>query len=183
MSAGVTGMPLWLTSVGRSAAARVRGRTMELSSKRRRILAGLAALVGAGYVAPALAQGPSVSAARFAGLSQALTGFAYADPRLAASLLRALSADVGGATLARIATLASTTPPDELTGALRAAKLDAAAARVIVALYSGVVQTPNGPRVLAYDEALAWQAVPWTKPNALCGGFTDYWASAPAGQP
>ena len=38
---------------------------------------------------------------------------------------------------------------------------------------------PKGPVVFTYNEALAWQAVPWTKPNALCGGQTDYWSSAP----
>lgn len=149
--------------------------------ERRRVLAGLAALAGAGYLPAGWAQGASVSTARFAALSQTLTGFAYQDPPLAASLLRALAADVGSATLSRIATLAATTPADGLDEALRAAKLDVAAARVVTALYSGVVQTPKGPVVLTYDEALAWQAVPWTKPNAVCGGATDYWASAPPG--
>lgn len=151
------------------------------SAKRRRVLAGIAALVGAGYVPSGLAQAASVSAAQFTALSKTLTGFAYDDPQLAASLLRGLAADVGGATLSRIATIASATPADKLTEALRVAKLDGAAARVVTALYSGVVQTPKGPVVLTYNEALAWQAVPWTKPNALCGGLTDYWASAPAG--
>ncbi|MCC6197808.1 MAG: hypothetical protein IT518_25435 [Burkholderiales bacterium] len=150
------------------------------SPKRRRVLAGIAALVGAGYLPPGLAQTGSASAGQFTALSKTFTGFAYDDPQLAAALLRALAADVGGATLSRIAALASSTPADTLTEALRAAKLDTAAARVVVALYSGVVQTPKGPIVFTYDQALAWQAVPWTKPNALCGGATDYWASAPA---
>ena len=149
--------------------------------ERRRVLMGLAALVGGGYLPTGWAQATTISATHFANLSQTLTGFTYNDPQVAASLLRALAADVGGATLSRIATIASTTPADQLGEALRTAKLDVAAARVVTALYSGVVQTPKGPVVLTYYEALAWQAVPWTKPNAMCGGATDYWASAPPG--
>jgi hypothetical protein len=42
-----------------------------------------------------------------------------------------------------------------------------------------VVTTPKGPVVFTYEQALAWQAVPWTKPNADCGGMTNYWAKAP----
>ena len=108
-----------------------------------------------------------------------MTGFAYDDPVLASAMLNALASAIGAPTLAQIAALASSTPADRLADALRAAKLDAPAAKVVVALYSGVVDTPKGPVVFTYNEALAWQAVPWTKPNALCGGQTDYWSSAP----
>jgi hypothetical protein len=152
---------------------------MTSSRKRRQVLKGLAALLGASCAPYGFAQPASMQSARFAGLSRALTGFAYEDPTLAASMLRALAADVGEVALARIAAIASATPPDKLTDTLRAARLDAAAGRVVTALYSGVVQTPQGPVVLTYDDALAWQAIPWTKPNALCGGLTDYWASVP----
>ena len=63
---------------------------------------------------------------------------------------------------------------------MRNAGLDGIAARVIVALYSGAVVTPQGSVVFAYNDALGWRAVPWTKPNAVCGGPTDYWATAPS---
>ncbi len=33
--------------------------------------------------------------------------------------------------------------------------------------------------MFTYNDALAWRAVPWTKPNAVCGGVTNYWATAP----
>ena len=52
---------------------------------------------------------------------------------------------------------------------------------VVTALFTGMIDTPKGRVVITYDNALAWQAVPWTKPNALCGGDIDYWASAPKG--
>ena len=148
---------------------------------RRKLLQGLAALASSAWMPPALAQG-SVSApgaARFAALSTTLTGFAYKDPALAAAMLKALTDAVGADTLAKIATLAAVTAPDRLGDELRIAGVDRQAQTVIVALLSGVVTTPKGPVVFTYDQALAWQAVRWTKPNAECGGMTNYWAKAP----
>ncbi len=148
--------------------------------RRRRLLQGLAALAASGWL-PATAQGDaaSLTAARFASLSNSVTGFAYSDPAIALSLLQALSTAVGAPVLARLANLATTTPAAKLDAALEAAGLKAAAAVVVTALYSGVVETAKGPVVITYDRALAWQAVPWTKPNAVCGGVTDYWSTAP----
>lgn len=150
-----------------------------LLNRRRRLLQGLAALAASGWLPAGVAQ-DGLSPARFATLSNTLTGFAYADPALAASMLKALAGAVGADALERIATLAAVIAPDRLGDELRIAGLEQQAATVMVALYSGVVVTAKGPVVLTYDQALAWQAVPWTKPNAQCGGVTDYWASAPA---
>jgi hypothetical protein len=112
-------------------------------------------------------------------LSTVLTGFAYQDPVLASSMLKALTEAVGADTLAKIATLAAVIAPDALGDELRIAGVDKQAQEVLVALYSGVVTTRTGAVVLTYEQALAWQAVPWTKPNADCGGLTNYWAKAP----
>ncbi|MFO1305867.1 MAG: sugar dehydrogenase complex small subunit [Burkholderiales bacterium] len=142
---------------------------------RRQLLQGLMALAAAGITPGAIAQSPR----NLAALTRPLTGFAYDDAALASRMLAAMDGAFGAETLAKIASLASSTPPAKLTDALRAAKLDDIAAKVIVALYSGIVETASGPVVFAYEDALAWQAVPWTKPNAACGGPTDYWASAP----
>ena len=148
---------------------------------RRALLQGLAALTASGWMPPALAQGDAraPSAARFATWSPTLPGFAYKDPALASAMLTALTDAVGADALARIATLAAVTAPDRLGDELRIAGVDRQAQTVIVALYSGVVTTPKGPVVITYDQALAWQAVRWTKPNAECGGMTNYWAKAP----
>ncbi len=148
------------------------------AARRRRLLQGLAALAAAGAVPVAIAQS-APSATQFAALTRTLTGFAWQDDAAAAAMLRALSSAVGASTLNRVADLARTTPPDALSGALTAAGLERAAATIVTALYTGVVDTPKGPVVLTYASAIAWQAVPWTKPNALCGGITNYWASAP----
>jgi hypothetical protein len=144
---------------------------------RRRLLQGLAALAAAGLLPDALAQAPLQPGA----LSRPLTGFAYDDPEIASAMLRAMTAAFGAQPLQRVAAIASSTPAAGLADALRAAGLDTVAQRVIVALYSGAVSTPQGPVVFAYNDALGWRAVPWTKPNAVCGGPTDYWATAPPG--
>ncbi|MCC7216974.1 MAG: hypothetical protein IT517_09395 [Burkholderiales bacterium] len=147
---------------------------------RRDLIKGLAALLVWGCAPAARAQGAAapLPPARFAALSTTLTGYAY-DPALAARMLAALTAAVGADALAKIATLAAVTAPAQLQAELTIAGVDRAAATVVAALMSGVVDTPKGPVVLAYDDALAWRAVPWTKPNAVCGGQVDYWASAP----
>jgi hypothetical protein len=148
------------------------------AARRRRLLQGLATLAAAGVVPVATAQS-ATTAAQFAALTRSVTGFAWQDDVAATAMLRALSSAVGASTLARVAALAQATPPDALSGALAAAGLEGVAATIVTALYSGVVDTPKGPVVLTYASAIAWQAVPWTKPNALCGGITNYWASAP----
>ena len=118
-----------------------------------------------------------------AALSTAVAGNAYADPQIALAMLDALTQAVGGATLARLATVAASTPAAQLGPAIAGAGLAAPAETVVAALFSGIVDTPRGPRVISYDQALVWQALAWTKPNAFCGGETNYWASAPTRTP
>ncbi len=152
-----------------------------MSARRRQLLQGLTALAASGWLPPVAAQGAAaaLTPTRFASLSTAVTGFAYADPAIARTLLQALGAAVGMPTLARLADLATRTPAADLGPALDKAGLAKPAAVVVTALLSGVVQSAKGPVVITYDDALAWQAVPWTKPNAVCGGMTDYWSTDP----
>lgn len=156
-------------------------RTTVLSPRRRRLVQGLGALVASGYVPAVVAQGgaAAMSSSGFAAMSRTLTSYAYSDATTANALLRALSTAVGASNLAKVANLASSVASDQLDGALASAGLQQTAATIVTALYSGVVATPKGPVVITYDKALAWQAVPWTKPNADCGGVTDYWSTAP----
>ena len=148
---------------------------------RREVLKGLAALSASGWMPAAVAQGAPLAPAQFSAACIAYTGYAFDDPQVAAAMLRALDQSVGRANLARLAALAAKTPPGELDAALRAAGLAGIAEVVVMALYSGVVAGPGGLYVVTYDNALVWQACAWTKPNAFCGGATNYWANAPAG--
>lgn len=151
--------------------------------ERRRLLQGLAALVASAWMPAGVAQNPlaPLTGQRFAALSRTATGFAFADAATATAMLDALNAAVGATNLAKIANLAAVIAPAQLSDELKIAGLDKAATVVVIALFTGMVDTPNGRVVITYDNALAWQAVPWTKPNAECGGNIDYWASAPKG--
>jgi len=149
---------------------------------RRALLAGLGALAAAGASGSLLAQrtpAPLYDPARFSNLSKALTGYLVRDAATSNALVSALQEAVGTDALKRIATLAAVIPPAQLGSELRVAKLEREAEIVIVALYTGVVDTPKGPQVVTYDGALIWQALPWTKPNMACGGLTNYWSEPP----
>jgi len=148
---------------------------------RRELLQGLGALAAWGLAPSVFAQDPlaSLTAARFAVLSRTTTGFVFTDPDTASAMLRALTATVGASDLAKIANLAAVIAPAQLAEELKIAGVDGAAMKVMTALLTGMIDTPQGRTVITYDNALAWQAVPWTKPNAWCGGDTDYWATAP----
>ena len=147
---------------------------------RREMLRGLAALAASGWMPPVLAQA-AMPAAHFSALSTSVAGSAYADPKVASAMLRALTQAVGIDKLARLAKIALSTPPAQLNAGIASVGLVAQAETVVAALFSGIVDTPGGPRVISYDQALVWQALAWTKPNAFCGGETNYWASAPPG--
>ena len=151
---------------------------------RRRLLLGLAALAASGAVGPLAAQAtpaPLADPTSFADLSRSLAGYAYADAATASAMLDALTQAVGADALRRIATLAAVTPPAQLGAELRTAGLATQAETLVTALCTGQVDTPAGPRVISYDNALIWQALAWTKPNAWCGGVTGYWTDKPGG--
>jgi fructose 5-dehydrogenase small subunit len=158
-------------------------RSTNVHAGRRAVLQGIAALAASGWLPQSIAQSGSaaIAPASFAATSRAYTGYLFQDPSVAAAMVRALNAAVGSTNLARLATLATRTPPSDLDAALKSAGLEQTAETVVIALYTGTVETPKGAVVVSYNQALVWQACAWTKPNALCGGATNYWASAPAG--
>ena len=150
---------------------------------RRELLQGLVALASSGWLPPAFAQSaasPTLSPTQFSATSIACTGYTFGDPRVATAMLRALNDAVGRANLIRLAKLAINTLPAQLDAALKAAGLERSAEIAVAALYTGSVDSPKGTIVISYDQALVWQACGWTKPNAFCGGQTNYWADPPA---
>jgi len=148
---------------------------------RRTVLQGIAALAASGWLPSAFAQNAqaAMTAKAFSATSLAYTGYAFGDPSVANAMLRALNASVGSANLAKLAALATNTPPEQLDAALKAAGLERTAEVVVAALYTGAVDSAKGTVIVSYDQALVWQACGWTKPNAFCGGPTNYWANPP----
>lgn len=148
-----------MTAHGGSAGAFTR-RTLLASS-------GAAALaVAAGL--PAAAQAP-VTVQQFIALSSKLTGNANLDPATAQQLLGGLLATGKGADLATLVATAGNTT----------VKTKPLANAIVGSWYSGLYDGPNGAAVAGYDTALMWDAMSFTKPLAVCGGDTGYWASAP----
>jgi len=52
--------------------------------------------------------------------------------------------------------------------------------QVIAGWYSGVQETAAGENLIAYMDALMWDAMDYTKPQGWCGGETGYWALPPS---
>ena len=50
---------------------------------------------------------------------------------------------------------------------------------IVAAWYSGIYDTATGPAVAAFNDALLWDALDFTKPSGACGGETGYWADPP----
>lgn len=50
---------------------------------------------------------------------------------------------------------------------------------VVASWYSGVSPDPDDLKVVSYTDALMWDAMDFTKPQAVCGGEMGYWGSAP----
>jgi len=150
-------------------------------ASRRALLQGIAAFAASGWLPRSMAQSaPAIAPKTFAAASLAYTGYTFDDPRVATAMLNALNATVGAGNLGKLAALAARTPPGQLDAALQAAGLQRTAEVVVTALYTGTVEGPKGTIVVSYDQALVWQACGWTKPNAFCGGSTNYWANPPA---
>lgn len=147
-----------------------------IDEDRRRLLTGLAALAACATAGPLRAQASGVD---FTALTRTLAASTFADASTASAMLDALNGAVGADTLRRIASVAASSAPGQLASNLASAGLSTAAEVVVAALFTGQVDTPKGPRVISYDNALVWQALPWTKPNAWCGGDTDYWSAKP----
>jgi Membrane bound FAD containing D-sorbitol dehydrogenase len=51
---------------------------------------------------------------------------------------------------------------------------------IVAAWYSGTYDTPAGPAVAGFTDALLWNALDFTKPPGFCGGETGYWADPPS---
>jgi hypothetical protein len=143
-------------------------------------LSGATALVLAGRVAPAFAQGAgTLTATQFAALSAALAGFPAADAATNAKMLRAFATPARRAHLAALAKVVAETPAAGLDAAISARKLDGIANELVGAWFSGIVTNGKAQTLVLYTGALVWTAMTYSKPMGICGGPTGYWAHPP----
>ena len=138
---------------------------------RRRCCRVLRRSSASGIVPAALAQAAALSASQIAGLSRALTGFAYDDPALASSMLRALAGGVRRTSPQQIAALASVHAARRLGDALRDAQGSTRPRHAsIVALYSGIVETPKVPSSSRTTKRSHGARCRGPSPTRVCGG-------------
>lgn len=144
----------------------------QLPLQRRTWLAQGAAFLGAPWAllllqAPATAADHPVLLEQLLALSRGWTGRVKLDEASGAALLAGLLAARDPPRLQRELADAARSPDSPL------------AATIIAAWYSGVLEVDGQARLLAYGDALLWQALDFTKPPGQCGGATGYWAAAP----
>jgi hypothetical protein len=140
-----------------------------LISRRSLVVGGAstAALV-AGFPLRAGAE-ETVTVEQFRELSARLSGAALADldATMAGKLLDGFVSMGRGPALALLAA-----DPQVTTGTV--------ADDVVAAWYTGTYDTPAGPAVAGFTDALLWNAIDFTKPPGWCGGETGYWADPPS---
>jgi hypothetical protein len=127
-----------------------------------------AAIPAAGQPAAPIATAGSgeLSLDEFLALSSQLTAFPTTD----------LSRDLASLYLGSLQAVA---PPEDLRALATATDSGPLGDTLINYWYSGVYETPNGPAVATYTDALAWKSVGYTPAPTVCRGETGYWSEAP----
>lgn len=100
----------------------------------------------------------------FLALSQKLVGQDDLDQDIADEMLTAFAA------AGRV---------DAISGLVEGDGDTAVASEIVAAWYTGESPDPDDLQVLTYTEALIWQAMDYTKPQAHCGGGVGYWGERP----
>ncbi len=134
---------------------------------RRELLAGCAAVALLAALPTALAAEETLDLDSFLKLSQSVTDKEDLDPDLAERFLTAFRAEGKGGALA---------------AAIEGGDRDGAGSierDLVAAWYTGLVSGEEGTRLVTYQDALIWRALPFTKPAGLCGGPMGYWADPP----
>ena len=119
-------------------------------------------------------------------LSSVLTGVANLDPVVGSVYLQALQQGDFEASLEELYEMASLGPQAEQdisdleqAGLFDEESTSTLADTIIRYWYTGVYDTADGEQAVApYGDALAWKALPWTKPNSICASW-GFWEERP----
>jgi hypothetical protein len=154
---------------------------MSMNAHRRKLLQALASLSTVSFadLFGTAAQAATLPVDQFAALSAKLTGYAPADPSVAARLLAVFTNPARMASLERLAAVVAATPDAQLDAALRTQGLDTIADELVAAWYSGVVKNGDKQQLVLYTDAYVWSAMTFSKPMGLCGGAFGYWSKPP----
>jgi hypothetical protein len=136
-------------------------------------------------VGPAGAKPPTDELAGFVNLSKLVTGAEQLPLQLAPRYLEALNSaglPMSPSRFVRLAGFADGRGPATLSALERSRAFERKGAKVTVeavaaAWWSGMV--PNGEggqRVISYNEALVWRALPYAMPPSVCLGAVNAWS-------
>jgi hypothetical protein len=142
-----------------------------------RLLAAALAIV-TGWHNDAVAAALPLERDRFVELSEKLCAMSIDDAFLADAIQNALADQYAAENFRRIAELLHSAAPQEFERLVAGSGLHELAKSIVSVWYSGLLETGDGARVLAYAEALAWRATGYAKAPGTCGEFGD-WISKP----
>jgi hypothetical protein len=161
------------------------GETMKHTKIHRRLfLQALGACLVSTGTATALAATPASAASldSFLGAASKLCDLKLDNRELAASYLDALRAQFGPGDISALAAAASL-DTSAFSKVIATSPLKEISQQAMLLWLTGMTTDPakGTQSVVSYTDAAVWQALPFTKPAAQCGGAFGYWADLPAG--
>ena len=163
------------------------GETMKHNDIQRRLfLQALGACLASTGTAAALAATPVPASAAsldsFLGAASKLCDLKLDNRELAASYLDALTTRFDASGINAL-TVAASLDASAFAKAVAASPLKEVSQQAMLLWLTGMTTDPakGTQSVVSYTDAAVWQALPFTKPFAQCGGAFGYWADKPAG--
>ena len=125
---------------------------------------------------------PAASLDSFLGAASKLCDLKLDNRELAASYLDALKAQFEPSAIQAL-TAAAALDASAFSKAVAASPLKEVSQQAMLLWLTGMTTDPakGTQSVVSYTDAAVWQALPFTKPFAQCGGAFGYWADKPAG--
>ena len=141
---------------------------------------GTVAALAATPIAPTAASAASLDS--FLGAASKLCDLKLDNRELAASYLDALKARFDASGISAL-TAATSLDASAFAKAVAASPLKEVSQQAMLLWLTGMTTdaSKGTQSVVSYTDAAVWQALPFTKPAAQCGGAFGYWADKPAG--
>lgn len=163
------------------------GETMKHNDIQRRLfLQALGACLASTGTVVSLAATPTPASAAsldsFLGTASKLCDLKLDNRELAASYLDALKARFDASGISAL-TAAASLDASAFAKAVAASPLKEVSQQAMLLWLTGMTTdaSKGTQSVVSYTDAAVWQALPFTKPAAQCGGAFGYWADKPAG--
>jgi hypothetical protein len=144
--------------------------TARMAPDRRTILLGLAAL------AATPSRGLAASQDSWTLATQIVAGAHPANPTIVRLAVAAIEKEFGAATVRSLRDAVLARDAADIVEPFAEAPVEAAARRFVEIVYTGEFAPGNA---LAFDQALAWQVLSFTKAPGVCGPGFGWWTNPP----